>query len=775
MPCASWTTRSPGLRSVKAAMAAPRWKTGRRSRRRRAPKTSSSARRTSPRAGSWKPAAQSPVMTPRPSALQRVASGHGSRSCSWRMPRQRAACASSSTTRRTTNPSPRQLRISAARSLKRPWKPPTERVPMATRGTRPPPRWRSGSSSRGKRPSAWARGTAEGASSGGASRQREHRQLAERLHGPLRGRIEEPQRVDLVAEELRARGPIVGGREDVDDPAPQAPLSHLDHGLHPLVAGRLERPEKSLALQARSHRQREGPGAKGFRGENRRTEGGRRGDHHVGAPGHEGAANQGSLGDMVAMAAMPGAGLGGRKLQNGDARGIERVPEEAEGLGGAVTLGGARGEVEDGPAGVADEGRDHEGARRAPQPLGFETGYSLGEGRGELSKGGPPGQYRLRRGQAHERTLRDTTRQLSTRPSRGRSLRLGTLRQVETQGLQLDGQIHALEPHVLGSANAPRGEVEDGLDPGGHELFRHRLGRFGRHRHDGDLEIAALGLAREVAHGQDGHAVGQLPRLGGIVVEDGRDPEALAGEALVVEERRAQVTEAHQRHLPLAIQAQDALELGLEARDVVADAAHAELAEVGEVLPDLGGVQTEALGQLLGRDGLDSVLFELQETARVHGQAPDRHLRDAGNLELGPSSHFRAASDVPGTWPRDARDSCSRYDFTNSKMTAMTKTKRTSDSMKARPSSMAVWMRAMAPGWRAMASTAEPAARPWPSPQRPAARPKPMPAARTAKAFGRSPAAVSAAQAIPGAARIAIRVNVTVRRTALLLVMVVTA
>jgi hypothetical protein len=45
-------------------------------------------------------------------------------------------------------------------------------------------------------------------------------------------------------------------------------------------------------------------------------------------------------------------------------------------------------------------------------------------------------------------------------------------------------------------------------------------------------------------------------------------------------------------------------------------------------------------------------------------------------------------------------------------MTAMTNTNSTSDSMKARPSSIAVWIRAIAPGCRAIASTACPAARP---------------------------------------------------------------
>src|SRR6185295_680272 len=137
-----------------------------------------------------------------------------------------------------------------------------------------------------------------------------------------------------------------------------------------------------------------------------------------------------------------------------------------------------------------------------------------------------------------------------------------------------------------------------------------------------------------------------------------------------------------------------------------------------------------------------------------------------------PPAPFRGKTRVPSRGQAPGR--CLRsapYDFTNSRMTAMTNTNSTSDSMNARPSSIAVWIRAIAPGCRAIASTACPAARPCPRPQRPAARPKPRPAASTAKALAMSaPPAASAAQAIPGTARIAIMLMVTMRCTALLLV-----
>ena len=67
------------------------------------------------------------------------------------------------------------------------------------------------------------------------------------------------------------------------------------------------------------------------------------------------------------------------------------------------------------------------------------------------------------------------------------------------------------------------------------------------------------------------------------------------------------------------------------------------------------------------------------------------------------------------------------YALTFRKM--MTKVKRASDSMKARPRIRKTKIPGRAPGLRASASVAEAVALPWPSPQRPAASAMPRPAA----------------------------------------------
>ena len=99
-------------------------------------------------------------------------------------------------------------------------------------------------------------------------------------------------------------------------------------------------------------------------------------------------------------------------------------------------------------------------------------------------------------------------------------------------------------------------------------------------------------------------------RVGAVEHRD--DLEAFAAEARVVGQRQAEVAGAEHRHPQLAVEAEDLAQVQLQILDVVADAAHAELAEVGQVLADLGGVQVELLGQRLRRDGLDAGGLELR-------------------------------------------------------------------------------------------------------------------------------------------------------------------
>ena len=92
-------------------------------------------------------------------------------------------------------------------------------------------------------------------------------------------------------------------------------------------------------------------------------------------------------------------------------------------------------------------------------------------------------------------------------------------------------------------------------------------------------------------------------------VEERRDLEAFLAEPRVVREREPEIAGAHDGDGDVPIEAEDLPQVPAQLLDVVADAAHAELAERREVLADLRGVEVKLLGQRL----------------RGHGRAPPRH------------------------------------------------------------------------------------------------------------------------------------------------------
>jgi len=66
-----------------------------------------------------------------------------------------------------------------------------------------------------------------------------------------------------------------------------------------------------------------------------------------------------------------------------------------------------------------------------------------------------------------------------------------------------------------------------------------------------------------------------------------------------------------------AVKAEDLDHVLAKLSDVVADAANAELTEVGEVLTNLGRVEVEAIGQRLAGDRVDALLDQAVHTSEV--------------------------------------------------------------------------------------------------------------------------------------------------------------
>ena len=74
-------------------------------------------------------------------------------------------------------------------------------------------------------------------------------------------------------------------------------------------------------------------------------------------------------------------------------------------------------------------------------------------------------------------------------------------------------------------------------------------------------------------------------------VEQRGDLEAFLAEPGVIGERQAEIAGADDRDAQATIEAENVTQMAPEVPDVVADAAHAEFAEVREVLSNLGGVE----------------------------------------------------------------------------------------------------------------------------------------------------------------------------------------
>ncbi len=92
--------------------------------------------------------------------------------------------------------------------------------------------------------------------------------------------------------------------------------------------------------------------------------------------------------------------------------------------------------------------------------------------------------------------------------------------------------------------------------------------------------------------------------LGGVVIEDHGDLETAVRKSMVACEGMTDVAGADQCHVPDAVHLQDGAQFIEQEGDVVAGALLAELAELGDILADLGGGDAHLFAQVLGGGGL---------------------------------------------------------------------------------------------------------------------------------------------------------------------------
>src|SRR3954447_5185963 len=205
--------------------------------------------------------------------------------------------------------------------------------------------------------------------------------------------------------------------------------------------------------------------------------------------------------------------------------------------------------------------------------------------------------------------------------------------QVEVQRVEeVHGWARGVHGHVRRDLQERLGVVEDDLDAGFDEVVGHALGRVGGHGEHSDDDVLLrhdLLKVRVRAHVELVALADRLPDLAVVGVEDRHNPEAVVSEDVRAGDRLAEVARAEQRDVVLAARAQDLADLGHERVDVVAHAALAELAEAGEVAPDLRRVDVRVVGELLRGDRVLAHLLRLGEDLEVAREAGRDAQREA--------------------------------------------------------------------------------------------------------------------------------------------------
>src|SRR4030095_10516503 len=149
------------------------------------------------------------------------------------------------------------------------------------------------------------------------------------------------------------------------------------------------------------------------------------------------------------------------------------------------------------------------------------------------------------------------------------------------------------------------------------------------YRYDGDIETLAAHDLLQLLDVEDGDAATRFVAdlLVGRIEECG-NLESFLTESRVVGQGQTEIAGAHDRDAQMSIEPEDLPQVPAEVFDVVAHAAHAKLAEVREILPNLSGVEVELLGERLRRNGLRTAGVQLVEAAQVDRQSVCGELGD---------------------------------------------------------------------------------------------------------------------------------------------------
>jgi len=176
------------------------------------------------------------------------------------------------------------------------------------------------------------------------------------------------------------------------------------------------------------------------------------------------------------------------------------------------------------------------------------------------------------------------------------------------QVFQLDSEVDVVDHHVFGDMKNDGREIEYAHDAGLYQIVRDFLGNRRRHGHDRHLDMMGLDEIWKLLHAEDRQVNVLVAPPFGLDVERRNDLESLLFKSAIRKERQTEIADTDENH---RLEARRAELVGNHLRQrgyLITETARAELAEVSEILSELGGFDARDFREGFARNSLNIVI-----------------------------------------------------------------------------------------------------------------------------------------------------------------------
>ena len=204
-----------------------------------------------------------------------------------------------------------------------------------------------------------------------------------------------------------------------------------------------------------------------------------------------------------------------------------------------------------------------------------------------------------------------------------------TLNEV-AQVFQFDGEVDIVDHHLFRHRENDGRKIQNARNPGINQIVGDGLGSGGGHGENRHLDRMFADERGHFIHAENGLLDFLVTLAAGFGIKGGENFKTFFFKPAIGDERKTQVADADEDDRLQTGGAEFVGNFSGQFVDIVAEAARAECAEVGEIFAELSGLDAGGLGERLAGNRADAVLAQAGEAAQINREAINRFARNDG-------------------------------------------------------------------------------------------------------------------------------------------------